>query len=74
MTEADPNQAHIASVMEDPSALAVAQVYAVAFLNATGDDADDSIEELTSFVDDVLARNPEFESILFISIVPRSWR
>ena len=52
------------SVMEDPSATAIARTYADAFLQAAGDGADDLLEEFTSLRDDVLAPNPAFERLL----------
>ena len=64
MADSDKIQTHISSVMEDPSALAVARVYSEAFLNAAGEDAAGALEEFASFIEDVLQKNPEFESIL----------
>ena len=64
MAEAENIPTRVSSVMEDPSALAVARVYATAFLDAVGGDADGALEEFTSFLDDVLAANPDFESFL----------
>jgi F-type H+-transporting ATPase subunit delta len=49
-----------ADVLEDPSVVAVARVYANAYLDATGND----LEEFASFMQDVLAANPEFASLL----------
>lgn len=53
-------------VLEDPSAIAVARVYARAFLGAAGSQGDQAglLEELTSFYDDVLRKNPRFERLL----------
>lgn len=50
-------------VLEDPSAKAVAQMYAQAFLNATSATSD-ALDEFTSFIDDVLEPNPEFSQLL----------
>lgn len=53
-------------VLEDPSAQAVARVYALAYLNAavqTG--VEHPLEEITSFQDDVLNPNPRFRDLLF---------
>jgi F-type H+-transporting ATPase subunit delta len=62
----------ISSVMEDPSAQAVARVYAEAFLDAaSAAGAGDALEEFTSFVDDVLAPNHELQAILLSAIVGR---
>jgi len=60
------------SVMEDPSAQAIARTYADAFLNAAaGTGVDDALEEFASFVADVLDANPKFEAILLSGIVRR---
>ena len=64
MTE--PLRTKIASVMEDPSAMQIARVYAKSFLGAAvstiGVEA--ALEEGQSFIDDVLKRNPDFERLL----------
>ena len=52
-------------VLEDPSAKAVARVYASAYLDAAAaGNVADPLEELTSFLEDVLDRNPEFAAIM----------
>ena len=52
-------------VLEDPSAKAVARVYALAYLDAAAaGNVADPLEELTSFLEDVLDRNPEFAALL----------
>lgn len=52
-------------VLEDPSAKAVAQVYATAYLDAAATaGVANPLEELTSFFDDVLKAHPEFASLL----------
>lgn len=52
-------------VLEDPSAKAVAHVYVNAFLDsAVGANQNELLEEFTSFNDEVLEKNPEFNSIL----------
>ena len=62
----------VPSVLEDPSAQAIARVYANAFLDAaSSEDAAGALEEFDSFLADVLAKNPEFESILLSGIVSR---
>ena len=54
-----------ASVLEDPSAKAVASVYAEAYLNAARSrGVENPLEEFTSFQDDVLAPNPDFFRLL----------
>ncbi|WP_437186414.1 ATP synthase F1 subunit delta [Planctomicrobium sp. SH668] len=52
-------------VLEDPSAKAVARVYALAYLNAatTAGEAD-PLEEIQSFQDDVLNASPQFAEML----------
>lgn len=57
-------------VLEEPSAKAVARMYAQAFLNATGS-APEALEEFTSFIDDVLGRFPEYARLLTGEIVGR---
>ena len=51
--------------MEDPGARSVAKVYSQAYLDAAGaDGVSAALEELGSFVSDVLAVNPEFDHML----------
>jgi F-type H+-transporting ATPase subunit delta len=64
-------QTRVKSVLEDPSATAIARIYADAFLDACGDDADDALEEFGSFLSDVLAAFPEFSQLLTSGIVSR---
>ena len=59
----------IPSVMEDPSTLAVAKMYAEAFVGAAQTVGVDSVlEEFTSFIDDVLAKNNEFAALFCSSV------
>ncbi|MEX0715782.1 MAG: ATP synthase F1 subunit delta [Planctomycetaceae bacterium] len=68
----DKPQRRIRSVLEDPSAQAIARVYADAFLDAAAaHGVDDALEEFGSFVDDVLDAYPEFADILTSGIVGR---
>ena len=69
----EPLKTKIASVMEDPSAVQIARVYAEAFLDAAKSTvgADAALEEGQSFVDDVLARNPDFERLLVSPTINR---
>lgn len=62
-----------AHVLEDPSAQAIARTYATAFLGASGGGAkgQEALEEFGSFVDDVLAKNPELRQVLQSGIVSR---
>jgi len=58
--------------MEDPGAQAIARVYADAFLQAgctVG--LDKALEELSSFLDDVLASKPQFEELLYSGLLGR---
>jgi len=58
-------QTRIPSVMEDPSAQSVAKVYAVAYLDSAGGlGGDAAVEELVSFVDDVLTPQTQFDQLL----------
>lgn len=57
-------------VLEDPSAKAVAQMYALAYLNAAGA-APDALDEFTSFIDDVLQQYPEFSQLLTSEAIGR---
>ena len=62
----------VASVMEDPSALAIARVYAVAMLDAAKSvGVEDLLEELASLIDDVLDAHPDFRDILFSVAISR---
>ena len=56
----------IPSVMEDPGAQSVAKVYAHAYMEsaAGADGVPSALEELGSFVTDVLKANPEFDHML----------
>ncbi|MCA9053060.1 MAG: hypothetical protein KDA75_04450, partial [Planctomycetaceae bacterium] len=57
----DANAAAASHVLADPSAKAVARVYAQAYLDAAASAGEsDPLEALTSFHDDVLSPNPEF--------------
>lgn len=53
------------AVVEDPGARSVARIYSTAYLDAAGTDgADAALEELGSFLTDVLGPNPEFDQML----------
>jgi F-type H+-transporting ATPase subunit delta len=55
----------VSSVLEDPSAKAVARVYAEAYLNAAaGVGVSNPLDEFQSFYDEVFAPNPEFGQLL----------
>lgn len=60
-----PVKTRPASVLEDPSAKAVARVYAEAYLNAAGTvGVANPLDEFRSFQEDVLDPNPEFGQLL----------
>ena len=66
------NQSRPSHVLEDPSAKAVARVYVNALLDAAEKTGQaEPLEEITSFYDDVLRPNPEFESLLTTAITGR---
>ena len=72
MTDDTSVQKRVRSVFEDPSAQAVARVYSNSILGAaTAVGIVDALEEFASFLHDVLARNPRFESILLSGIINR---
>lgn len=60
---ADPPKTRPDHVLEDPSAKAVARMYAQAFLNATGA-TPAALDEFTSFIDEVLLKFPDFARLL----------
>ena len=64
-------QTRPAHVLEDPSAKAVARVYSRAFLDAAGSNIGTALEEFTSFIDDVLRPNPQFERLLTSEVTGR---
>ena len=71
MTDVSELPSRVKHVLEDPSAIAIAKSYAIAFLDAArgqGTDAaaaeQDALGGLTSLVDDVLTPNPKFEDLL----------
>ncbi|MBD3672045.1 MAG: ATP synthase F1 subunit delta [Planctomycetaceae bacterium] len=67
-TEDLPNN-HIPSVMEDPSTLAIAKMYAEAFVGAAQSVGVDAVlEEFESFLVDVLDSNPDFASFFCSSV------
>lgn len=59
-------------VLADPGALAIARMYAEAFLKTfPADKADAALEEFGSFVVDVVEKNPNFASVLYSVMVNR---
>lgn len=72
MAEQEQPLTRVKGVLDDPSAQAIARVYANAFLDAAASvDVESALEEFTSFLDDVLERNSEFESLLLSGMVNR---
>ncbi len=71
MADQNPEAPRVSSVMEDPSAQAIARTYADALLDAAGSGTTEVLEELTSFVDDVLAKLPELREVLFSRVIGR---
>ncbi len=72
MTDLDQLPTRLTSVMEDPSARAIARTYADAFLNAAASaegGAEAAVEEYQSFVNDVLVPHPEFANLLTSGIL-----
>ncbi|QDT37730.1 ATP synthase F1 subunit delta [Stratiformator vulcanicus] len=57
---ADLAQDRVRSVMEDPSALSIARVYAQALVEAAGDELDDVIAELDAYFEHIAGKFPEF--------------
>ena len=67
-----PVKTRVESVLEEPSALAVARVYADAFLGALpAGQASEALSEFASFIEDVLHANPEFAALLTSGMVGR---
>jgi len=71
MTDKNPQAARVASVMEDPSSRAVARTYADALLDAAGTGTEGVLEDLGSFVDEVLDKLPDLREVFFSRIIGR---
>jgi len=72
MAKTERPKARVTSVMEDPSAQAVARVYSDAFLAAAqASGVEGALEEFASFLDDVLAKNPDFGDLLLSGLLSR---
>lgn len=72
MAEPQKHQTRVTSVMEDPSAQAIARVYANAFLDSLpAGSAEGTLEEFASFLNDVLDKNPEFGDLLMSGLLGR---
>jgi len=62
----------IESVMEDPHLGAVARIYADAFLNAVpAPQLGEALDEFRSFVDDILAKQPDLSRLMLSGTVSR---
>lgn len=57
-------QASIPTVLEDPGTQLIARMYARSLLDAAGSQSAGVVEELSSFVQDVIGTQPEFERVL----------
>ncbi len=67
-----PQPTRTAHVLEDPSAKAVASVYARSFLDAAAAaGVENPLEEFTSLVDDVLGPQPDFARLLMTGATTR---
>ncbi len=65
----------VTHVLEDPGSEAIAKVYAQSFLDAAATSGDkDPLTEFTSFIDDVLEPNSEFEHLLTASTLTAAQR
>ncbi|HXY32638.1 MAG TPA: F0F1 ATP synthase subunit delta, partial [Planctomycetaceae bacterium] len=71
MADPNPQSAHVTSVMEDPSSQAVARTYADALLDAAGTGTDAALEDLGSFVEDVLDKLPQLREVFFSRVIGR---
>jgi F-type H+-transporting ATPase subunit delta len=71
MAEQKLDQMGVRSVMEDPSAQAIARTYADALLDAAGGNAESILEELGSFVDDVLLKVPGLREVFDSLVIGR---
>src|SRR5262245_15816702 len=72
MAKPERGATRVESVMEDPNAQAVARVYADAFVQAAKSSGlDGALEEFSSFLDDVVAKSPDFERLLYSGLLSR---
>jgi F-type H+-transporting ATPase subunit delta len=67
---ADSKDARVKSVLDDPSTQAISRVYAMAFLDAAGDDGAGALEEFDSFID-VLDSHDNFRSVFLSGMMNR---
>lgn len=76
MADSDKLETRVRSVLDDPSAVAIADVYANSFLTAaekTGYEGGTqaALDEFTSFMDDVLKAHPQFMELLTSGLIKR---
>lgn len=75
MADQNSQKSTVTSVMEDPSSVAVARTYSEALLDAAGaaggPGADAVLEEVGSFVDDLLAKLPDLKNVFFSRVIGR---
>ncbi len=76
MADSEKLPTRVASVLEDPSAQAIANVYANSFLTASEKSGYEggmhgALEEFTSFMDDVLNAHPQFRDVFISSVIKR---
>lgn len=76
MPEPEQIKTRVSSVLEDPSAKAIANVYAESFLAASekaeaNGGMHGALEEFTSFMDDVLKAHPQFGEMLASGLIKR---
>ena len=72
MADGQKIRTRVSSVMDDPSAQAIARVYAIALVDAAESaGVATTLDELASFLDDVLEAHPDFHAILISIAVSR---
>ncbi len=76
MPDPERPKTRVTSVLDDPGAQAIANVYAESFLTAAEQTGvaggmDGALEEFTSFMDDVLNAHPQFRDVLVSDQVKR---
>ena len=72
MSEETRENTRVESVLDDPGAIAIARVYADAFLDAlSADQAAEALDEFAAFVYDIVQKNPEFARMLDSAMVGR---
>ncbi|MFN0054683.1 MAG: ATP synthase F1 subunit delta [Planctomycetales bacterium] len=73
MADTTALKTRIESVMDDPSAGAIARVYATAFLDSLpAAEAELALGELRSFVEELLMNNPDFSRLITSAMIGRN--